>query len=113
MSEAPEIGAQIVLRADARPARLAGAGQARPEHHGRAGLLVLLTDGSSREITYDAAQPRELAIAWICWSARVGESEIAAACDWSAKELEHEQARERIAALNARRDDAELRRLLG
>lgn len=112
MDEAPEIGARIILGRN-RPALLAPVDSPRPEHQARCGLFVLLTDGTSREVTYDASASREEALRWLLQSAARTPGGVSAVCDWSSLELEAQIRRDEIAARRADEDNRELERLLG
>lgn len=91
---------------------LAPLGSERPVRGGRCGLFVLLTDGTSREITYAAAAGRDQALAWVLSSARRSEGAVAAVCDWSAGELAAQERRWRREAAIQARGTAQLERLL-
>lgn len=112
MGDLPQIGATIILR-DEAPPLLAAEGAIRPVRSGRAGLFVLLTDGTTREITYDDRHHQQAAIEWVLASARVGADQVAAVCAWATGELEEQERRDGRARQRGAAADAELRRLLG
>lgn len=108
---AREIGARIILGRN-RPALLAPSESPRPEHQGRCGLLILLTDGTTREVTYEATASREKALGWLLQSAGRTRGGVAAVCDWSDSELAAQARRDRLAADRAEQSRRELERLL-
>lgn len=112
MGEPPDIGAKVVLRTG-EPARLVPRGAPRPVRAGRAGLLVLVTDGTTREITYDARHPQAAALTWVRWSARLHPWQVAAVCAWAQEELAAGEARDALARERAAADAARLEQLLG
>lgn len=87
-------------------------GDARPALEGRCGLWLLVDDGTTREITFDAGASHEQAFAWLCRNAWLEPEEIVEQRYWTETELDRERWRDASRERQAARDQAVFDRLL-